>query len=127
MNIEQLRTLHLVARKTRDEIAKRALSTIISDYETQVINGKSPDLLAMVKKSISNLEFNMQHSESKDIVKERDYLASLLPKQLSEDQLRDLLETNDFPNIGAFMKFLKTNFNGQYDGKLASNLAKEIL
>lgn len=127
MNIEQLRTLHLVARKTRDEIAKRALSTIISDYETQVINGKSPDLLAMIKKSIANLEFNMQHSDNPELVKERDYLQELLPKQLSKEQIIQLTTTGDFPNIGAFMKFLKTNFNGQYDGKLASQVAKEYL
>lgn len=127
MNIDQLKTLHLVARKTRNEVAKRALSTIISDYETQVINGKSPDLLAMVKKSVANLEFNMKHSNDPEIVKERDYLQELLPKQLSKEQLIELTTTGDFPNIGAFMKFLKTNFNGQYDGKLASQVAKEHL
>lgn len=56
-------------------------------------------------------------------------LESFLPKQLTEEQLRTLIQdfANQGKNIGDAMKTLKTQFAGQYDGGLASKLMKELL
>ena len=56
---------------------------------------------------------------------------SYLPKQLSEDELKDIIsrfgEEAYTSNVGTVMKYLKENYNGLYDGKLASTIAKEFL
>ncbi|MBO9545755.1 GatB/YqeY domain-containing protein [Caulobacter sp.] len=55
-------------------------------------------------------------------------LSSYGPKQMTETELRAAID--DFKaktpdaNVGAIMAHLKTNFGGQYDGKMASALAR---
>lgn len=57
-------------------------------------------------------------------------LTKYLPQQMSEDELRnaisDLIATG-VSTLPMMMAALKTNYNGRYDGKLASTLVKELL
>lgn len=55
-------------------------------------------------------------------------LSSYSPKQMTEAELRaaidDFRAKNPDANVGSIMAYLKTSFGGQYDGKLASALAR---
>ncbi len=51
---------------------------------------------------------------------------SYLPKQLNEDEIKNIiskLDNKDIPNI---MKYFKTNYNGEVDMKLVNQLAREV-
>ena len=51
---------------------------------------------------------------------------SYLPKQLNEDEIKNIiskLDNKDIPNI---MKYFKTNYNSQVDMKLVNQLAREV-
>ena len=51
---------------------------------------------------------------------------SYLPKQLNEDEVKNIiskLDNKDIPNI---MKYFKTNYNSQVDMKLVNQLAREV-
>ena len=50
-----------------------------------------------------------------------------LPKMLTEDELKEVIKASGLNNIGQIMKYLKENYNGLYDGKIASKLIKEII
>lgn len=55
-----------------------------------------------------------------------------LPKQMTEDEIRKvimgLMVRSDIQyNMGLVMKYFKENYSGQYDGKMVSIIAKEIL
>lgn len=57
-------------------------------------------------------------------------LEEFLPKQLSEEKLRYIIQAmiNDgLSSLGLIMKVLKANYAGQYNGKVASNIIKELL
>lgn len=58
------------------------------------------------------------------------YLKDFIKKQLSEADIRfeieDLMLSKDC-NIGMIMKHFKEWYPGQYDGKLVSKIAKEVL
>ena len=58
------------------------------------------------------------------------YLKDFIKKQLSEADIRfeieDLMLSKDC-NIGVIMKHFKEWYPGQYDGKLVSKIAKEVL
>jgi uncharacterized protein YqeY len=58
------------------------------------------------------------------------YLKDFIKKQLSETDIRfeieDLMLSKGC-NIGMIMKHFKDNYPGQYDGKLVSQIAKEML
>ena len=58
-------------------------------------------------------------------------LESYLPSQFSEDELRkivsDYVSTTEGANMGSVMGYLKQHFGGQYDGKMASTVAKNAV
>jgi uncharacterized protein YqeY len=58
---------------------------------------------------------------------EKDVLLSFLPQQMSADELKAAVAKSGAKNIGEAMKYLKANHDGQYDGKLASQVAKEVI
>lgn len=57
---------------------------------------------------------------------ERTVLNGYLPRQLSKGEILEVLrkEYHGAPSTGPIMKFLKDNYNGQYDGKDASEVAR---
>lgn len=62
---------------------------------------------------------------------ELNYLQQFIKSQLTDDQLEQIIGeaiNNDLiHNIGEAMKFLKTNYPNQYDGKSASLIIKKLL
>lgn len=62
---------------------------------------------------------------------ELEILDKFLPKQLTEEVLQNIIKDfifkNSNVNIGSIMKYLKENYSGQYDGKIASMIAKDLL
>ena len=62
---------------------------------------------------------------------EMEVMNEYLPKQLSETEIRDiifklLVRSDVCFNVGLIMKYFKENYNGQYDGKMVSTIAKEM-
>lgn len=58
---------------------------------------------------------------------ENDVLRTLLPKELSAQELLDILRDAKPTNIGEAMKHLNGNFAGKFDKGLASQVAKQFL
>lgn len=87
------------------------------------------EVVAVVKKFIKNIDETidalMQRGQNTHAyMTERSLLDQFLPQQLSETQLRYM--ATEQSNMPQFMKFLKDNYAGQYDGKLASTVAKTV-
>lgn len=59
---------------------------------------------------------------------EKQILEAYLPKQLTTDELKEIILTNftEKPNVGAVMAYLKANYSGLYDGKVASGLVNTL-
>ena len=58
------------------------------------------------------------------------YLKEYIRTQLTETQLREIIEglkKKGFWDIGECMKHLQANYAGQYDGKKASAIIREVL
>lgn len=87
------------------------------------------EVVAVVKKFIKNLDetitaLTSRNQDASAFLNERGVLEQFLPKQMGEEDLVNIAQA--LPNLPAFMKHLKENFAGQYDGKLASTVAKSI-
>lgn len=82
------------------------------------------------KETLEYLEKDNRADEIKVTHEEIKIIELYLPSQMSEEEIRNTLTKfkteNPEGNMGLAMKYLKDNFNGQYDGKIASNLAKEL-
>lgn len=87
-----------------------------------------------LKKRKESLEYAEKDNRAEMIAEIKAEIAlieSFLPQQLSDQDLEkiivDLKNENPAANMGAIMKSLKEKFSGQYDGKMASDIAKRVL
>lgn len=58
---------------------------------------------------------------------EKNYLEDFIKKQLTDQELRDAIDTikyQGYRNIGDIMKMLSLQYPGQYDGKKAAQFAR---
>ena len=137
------------AKKDPDaKIRAGVLTTLIGELETaSKKSGKEltdPQIVAVIKKFIKNIDETSAELEKSinsgsgsivnTILQLDTELAALehhLPDQLTETQVKDIvtamIESNDNVNMGSIMKELKTNYEGQYDGRMASTIVKEAL
>lgn len=133
----QLKKDHLEARKNREKIKSNLLGAIIGDCTKENKSPNNDQCLAIIK---SFLKKNKQLQEdcSKTVnmsclsqaLIEEEILNSYLPKQLTEKELRAIIEQvieNGTDNIGKVMKYLKDNIANGFDNKMASDIAKELL
>lgn len=82
------------------------------------------DIIKLVKKLIESIKETTKNQE------EIDALDVYLPKQMTFDEIKSILNSlkgSGVNNMGDFMKYFKSNHDGQYDGKVLSGLVKEIL
>lgn len=54
------------------------------------------------------------------------YLKDFIKRQLSEEEIRKIISESGIKQIGPIMAYFKNYYSGQYDGKLVSQIAKEV-
>lgn len=83
----------------------------------------------IIKKMYESAKLMASYDENSKI--ELEYLKNFIKSQLTESDLEqiigDAINNNLIHNIGEAMKYLKTNYNNQYDGKMASLIIKKLL
>lgn len=140
MLVEKIRKESLQARKEKNEIKANLLTSVYSQAKTAAIDSgrREPDdqdILQAIKKFLKSIEENLQLGKEGKIsqelyeqaLQEKEILQEYLPKQLSEEELREIIKNSGAKNVGEAMKYLKEKYPEQYDGKIASQIAKEIL
>ncbi|MCS7205153.1 MAG: GatB/YqeY domain-containing protein [Leptospiraceae bacterium] len=140
MIVERIKKDSLQARKEKNELKSNLLTSVYSQAKTAAINEgrrepNDQDLIQAIKKFLKSIEENIQLGKENQIskenyeqaLKEKEILMEYLPKQLSENELREIIKNSGAKNIGEAMKYLKEHYPDQYDGKTASQIAKEIL
>ncbi|GIX40671.1 MAG: hypothetical protein KatS3mg129_0404 [Leptospiraceae bacterium] len=140
MLLEKLKKESLQARKDKDQIKASLLSTVLSQVKTIAIDDghrepNDQDVIQVVKKFLKSIEENIELGKQgklsqeayEQAQKEKEILLEFLPKQLSEEEIREIIKNSGAKNIGEAMKYLKEHYPDQYDGKTASKIAKEVL
>ncbi len=153
--IEQIKKDQLDARKNKDSIKANLLTTLLGEASSigkNDGNRETTDLevVQVIKKFIKNAqqflavaqeflavvynESGMLNVRASILTKEIEILTDYLPIQLTEAGLTELVSAkiSELPDkspkqVGAIMKYLSTNFPGQYDGQLASKIVKQLL
>ena len=81
----------------------------------------------------NNLTLQSLSDDRKELIdtlkKENDYLETFLPKQLSEDELYALINSQiqSGSNMPKVMKYLSENYKGRYDGKTAARICNMLI
>jgi uncharacterized protein YqeY len=130
------------AMKAKDSVKLGVIRSIMSELQYEEMNkgiteASSSDITSVVQREIKKRKEEIEFAEKANreeqklqLVSEIKILEAFLPSQLTEAEIKNFftqLKSNDSSaNRGAAMKALKDAFNGQYDGKVASNIAQEV-
>ena len=130
------------ALKNQDKVRLETLRGVLSAMQYEEIERKVEQLpidvaLGVCQREIKKRKEEMEFAEKANrpeligkLQVEISVLEELLPAQLSAETLKELLNSlkagNPSLNMGLAMKSLKETHAGQYDAKLASELAKQI-
>jgi uncharacterized protein YqeY len=130
--MEQIKAKQIAARKSGSADAS-LLTTLLGEAAMVGKNAgretTDQEVVAVVKKFVKNIDetitaLTSRNQDAGAFLAERGVLEQFLPRQLSEEDLINIAQA--LPNMPVFMKHLKENFAGQYDGKLAATVAKAV-
>ena len=127
--IEKISSDFMAAYKAKEMERKNFLGVIKSEVTKESKTPEDTYIIGKLKSMIKNAETTNSLSEY-----ELGIINEYLPTQLNEDKLetiiKEIIENNDISTpkeMGKVMSFLKSGFEGQYDGKLAAKITKKIL
>ena len=141
--IEQIKEALTKARKTKNKDV-----AFLATLHAEIINvGKNngnrsttnEEALKVIKKMYDTAQEVKKLAKNRpEAVAKADHeiaiLQQFLPKQLSEQELKTIIQQiinekhiDGKKAMGAVMKILKDQYNGQYDGKLASQIVKQCV
>jgi uncharacterized protein YqeY len=118
------------AMKEKNPVKLSVLRVLKAEIQRneQAVSGKveltDGDIIKLVKKLIEGIK-ETNNNQDEILV-----LESYMPKQLTEEFLRETLnrlKETGVSNMGDYMKYFKTNHDGLYDGKILSSMVKEYL
>lgn len=136
MLIEKVKTQRIDAMKNKDNIAKTILSTLYGELQSkakrdgseitdEMVIGACKKIIESNKETISIIN-GSSPTKLEQLLAESEVLLQFIPLQMTDEQLRRAIKNSGASNIGQAMAYLKKNHSGQYDGKLASTIAKQV-
>ena len=133
-NTEEVNTLRLIrsAIKNKD-IENRSGGNIEPINDKEILN----TLINLVKQRRDSIE-SFKASARNDLIekekKEIEIINQFLPKQLSSEEIKTIIEKfssdnkiSSIKDMGKIMEHLKSNHSGSIDIRIAAKIAKELL
>ena len=138
MLIDQIKKENIQALKERDNNKRVILSILITKYNNAEIEMRSKgkemtdaDTVSIIQKTVKELDDEAKsymaanrYEKASEIASQMAVIHTYLPKQLSEEEIKNIinkLEDKSIPNV---MKYFKINYNGQVDMSLVSKIAR---
>jgi len=138
--LEKIRADQVTARKAKNSIEATSLTTLLGEASpsgTETVTDEQ--VIKVVQKFLKNLRELIGYTDDLEVqVAARNEITLLeryQPKQLTEDQIRSFVAAiiggcGDVPaakKVGLMMGALNAHHKGQYDGKTASAIVKELI
>jgi len=127
--IEKISGDFMAAYKAKDMKRKNFLGVIKSEVSKETKTPEDSYIIGKLKSMIKNAEATNSLTEY-----ELDIINEYLPTQLNEEKLstiiKGIIENNNISSpkeMGKVMGLLKIEYDGQYDGKLAAKITKQLL
>lgn len=138
---EQIKKANIEAMKNKDTIARNFYSVLKNkillekiakgDRESNLDDPTISNILQKMIKELAEEKENYLKVNNKDqanIIERQIQIASLyLPKQLSKDEIKNIIESLSDKSVPNVMKHFKANYNGQVDMRMVQEVLKEIV
>lgn len=125
------------ARKEKNEVNKSILSLVYNALKNRAIELRVDELtdqetISVIKKVSKQLDEEIESNvkvgrteKASELTYQKNLIQEYLPKQLSEDEIKNILNTLEDKSIPNVMKYFKTNYNGLVDMSLVNKLARQ--
>jgi uncharacterized protein YqeY len=138
---EKIKADYLNARKSNDNSKKNILTMVLSDAlkltkeknhgDTVSDDDMTKIIKSWIKKTDQSIEIlTANKKDISELSAEKEILLSYIPKTWSFDETKAYIEKiskeKNTKEIGQIMKELKTNYNGLFDNKIASEIIKGL-
>ena len=138
MLINELEQANIAALKARDQVTRAVLSVVINRYRMNAIELKAQgkeatdaDLVKIITKVIKELDEEKEGNvktgrmeAAAAIDQQKSVIEKYLPKMMSEDEIRAVINGLEDKSIPSVMKHFKANYDGQCDMSLVSKIAR---
>lgn len=139
MLIDELKKAQMEALKTKDTLKRSVLQIVTGKVKLAEIEKRTKnelltddDVLLVINKVIKELDEEIlafknanRLEKVEELIKQKQILEAYLPAKLTEEEIKEIinsLEDKSMPNI---MKHFKQNYLGKCDMKLVNKLANE--
>ena len=140
MLIDEIKANNIKAMKERDNITRGVLSIVMTKYKNMEVemraSGKEigdKELLSIIQKTLKELSdekegyVKVDNQEKIDsISKQEAVLNGYLPKQLNEQEIRDIIASLEDKSVPNVMKHFKMNYAGQVDMSLVNSILRSL-
>lgn len=127
-NISEIKSERL--SKKDDKIIYNLLTVILGELDRlPTRNDPNSDQIYNVINKMYNNALEMKDS-NRDSAIEAFYLKDFIKKQLTDAELVEIImqyKEDGLKNIGDYMRALSSEYKGQFDGKKASEIIKQIM
>ncbi len=140
MLIDEISKANIEALKAHDNVARAVLSVTINRYKMEAIEQKAngvelsdKDMVRIISKVLKELEeekegyIKVNRLESVESVnKQIEIISKYLPKMLSEEEVRKIIDTLEDKSMPSIMKYFKANYDGKVDMGLVNRIARSL-
>ena len=139
MLVDELKKAQMEALKQKDTLTRSVLQIVTGKAKLVEIEKRTKnesltedDVILVINKVIKELEEEIlafknagRLEKVEELTKQKDILAKYLPAQLTEEEIKDIINQLDDKSMPSIMKHFKQNYLGKCDMKLVNKIANE--
>ena len=139
MLVDELKKAQMEALKQKDTLTRSVLQIVTGKAKLVEIEKRTKnesltddDVILVINKVIKELEEEIlafknagRLEKVEELSTQKDILSKYLPKQLSEEEVKEIINTLEDKSMPNIMKHFKQNYLGKCDMKLVNKLANE--
>lgn len=138
MLINDIKKANMMALKNHDQDARASLSVLINRYQQLDVENRAKgkettdaEVISLIQKCVKELEeekemyaVNNRPENVLALTKQIETIKVYLPKMMSEDEIKAIIDGLDDKSIKNVMSTFKTNYAGKVDMSIVSKIAK---
>lgn len=140
MLYEQIKKANIQAMKDKDNVARSFYSVLLNKIMLENIKKREKgaevddsDIANILQKTVKELDEEKENyqkvgnsEEVANITRQIELAKSYLPKQLSEQEIKNIILSLEDKSIPSVMKHFKANYNGKCDMKQVQEVLKSL-
>lgn len=140
MIIDEIKKQNMIALKEKNTNARSIYSVIMSKYMQQTIEARAKneeigdvEMVKIIQKTIKELMEEAENyekvgnkTEVENIIAQKALIEAYLPKMLSEEEIKKIIEGLEDKTVPSVMRYFKTNYNGKCEMKTVSDVLKKM-